>query len=193
MPVTETLHVPAQSPLSWWARKPGGPITPLMSTAAINTAKQNAAARSPPWYTTGSKSWSVAKSQIDIPSAAQSGIVAISAGCNHSVALKYTGQVIAWGDDTFHQTEVPTAARSGITVISAGCEHTLALTNRGRIVAWGDDSVGQTDVPSLPSGYRWFAIALRKDPENTSIKDDLSKLWGEMTQPERQLAIKLTQ
>ncbi len=100
-----------------------------------------------------------ASHQIDIPTAAQSGIVAISAGCNHSVALKYTGQVIAWGDDTFHQTDVPTAARSGVTVISAGCQHTLALTGKGRVVAWGDDSVGQTDVPSLPSGGRWFAIA----------------------------------
>jgi hypothetical protein len=54
-------------------------------------------------------------------------------------------------------------------------------------------SAGLCTPRDLPTAYRWFAIALRKDPENTSIKDDLSKLWGEMTQPERQLAIKLTQ
>ena len=45
----------------------------------------------------------------------------------------------------------------------------------------------------LPTAYRWFALALRKDPENTAVQADLQKLWGEMTQPERQLAIKLTQ
>jgi len=36
-------------------------------------------------------------------------------------------------------------------------------------------------------------MALRKDPDNTALHSDLTKLWGEMTQPERQLAIKMTQ
>jgi hypothetical protein len=36
-------------------------------------------------------------------------------------------------------------------------------------------------------------MALRKDPESQSAQADLQKLWGEMTQPERQLAIKLSQ
>lgn len=45
----------------------------------------------------------------------------------------------------------------------------------------------------LPTAYRWFALALRKDPDNQSVQTDLQKLWGEMTQPERQLAIKLSQ
>ena len=39
----------------------------------------------------------------------------------------------------------------------------------------------------------WFALALRKDPANQAVQGDLQKLWGEMTQPERQLAIRLTQ
>ena len=36
-------------------------------------------------------------------------------------------------------------------------------------------------------------MALRKDPGNQSVNADLQKLWGEMTQPERQLAIRLSQ
>jgi hypothetical protein len=36
-------------------------------------------------------------------------------------------------------------------------------------------------------------MALRKDPDNQPVQADLQKLWGEMTQPERQLAIKLSQ
>jgi len=54
-------------------------------------------------------------------------------------------------------------------------------------------SAGLCAPRDLPTAYRWFAIALRKDPGNTSVQADLTKLWGEMTQPERQLAIKLTQ
>ena len=54
-------------------------------------------------------------------------------------------------------------------------------------------SAGLCAPHDLPTAYRWFALALRKDPENTSVQADLQKLWGEMTQPERQLAIKLTQ
>ena len=54
-------------------------------------------------------------------------------------------------------------------------------------------SAGLCTPHDLPTAYRWFAMALRKDPENQAIQTDLKKLWGEMTQPERQLAIKLTQ
>jgi len=54
-------------------------------------------------------------------------------------------------------------------------------------------SAGLCTPRDLPTAYRWFAQALHKDPENESIQRDLQKLWGEMTQPERQLAIKLSQ
>lgn len=54
-------------------------------------------------------------------------------------------------------------------------------------------SAGLCTPHDLPTAYRWFALALRKDPENDAVQNDLQKLWGEMTQPERQLAIKLSQ
>jgi len=54
-------------------------------------------------------------------------------------------------------------------------------------------SAGLCTPRDLPTAYRWFALALRKDPNNESLQADLNKLWGEMTQPERQLAIKLSQ
>jgi len=54
-------------------------------------------------------------------------------------------------------------------------------------------SAGLCAPRDLPTAYRWFAMALRKDPDNQSVQTDLQKLWGEMTQPERQLAIKLSQ
>jgi hypothetical protein len=54
-------------------------------------------------------------------------------------------------------------------------------------------SAGLCTPHDLPTAYRWFAMALRKDPDNQAVQADLQKLWSEMTQPERQLAIKLSQ
>lgn len=54
-------------------------------------------------------------------------------------------------------------------------------------------STGTCTPRDLPTAYRWFALALHKEPDNQALQDDLQKLWGTMTQPERQLAIKLSQ
>jgi zinc-ribbon domain/Sel1 repeat len=54
-------------------------------------------------------------------------------------------------------------------------------------------STGTCTPRDLPTAYRWFALALHKQPENQPLQDDLQKLWSQMTQPERQLAIKLSQ
>jgi hypothetical protein len=54
-------------------------------------------------------------------------------------------------------------------------------------------SAGLCTPHDLPTAYRWFALALRKDPDNQAVQTDLQKLWSEMTPPERQLAIKLSQ
>jgi zinc-ribbon domain len=54
-------------------------------------------------------------------------------------------------------------------------------------------STGTCTPRDLPTAYLWFARALRKQPDNQALQDDLQKLWGQMTQPERQLAIKLSQ
>jgi TPR repeat protein len=45
----------------------------------------------------------------------------------------------------------------------------------------------------LPTAYHWFALALRKQPNDQPLQDNMEKLWGRMTQPERQLAIRLSQ
>jgi TPR repeat protein len=54
-------------------------------------------------------------------------------------------------------------------------------------------STGTCTPRDLPTAYRWFALALHKQPDNQAVQDDLKNLWEKMTQPERQLAIKLSQ
>jgi hypothetical protein len=54
-------------------------------------------------------------------------------------------------------------------------------------------TTGTCTPRDLPTAYRWFAMALHKQPDNQALQDDLQKLWSQMTPPERQLAIKLSQ
>jgi TPR repeat protein len=85
--------------------------------------------------------------------------------------------------------------------VTQDCEHGMRLlkpaaaqANEKAMIEMGAlYSAGLCTPHDLPTAYRWFAMALRKDPESQSAQADLQKLWGEMTQPERQLAIKLSQ
>ena len=88
-------------------------------------------------------------------------IIAVSAGSNHSVALKGDGTVWAWGLDNNGQlgnghpmggvnTTYAAMAKwsysyglEDIIAISAGNGHTLALKNDGTVWAWGNDTSGQ--------------------------------------------------
>jgi TPR repeat protein len=63
--------------------------------------------------------------------------------------------------------------------------HAKARSTMGTMYATGHC------VPrDLPSSYRWFALALRADPNNAILEKDLSAVWNQMTPPERQLATK---
>ncbi len=54
-------------------------------------------------------------------------------------------------------------------------------------------STGTCTPRDLPTAYRWFVLALHKEPDNQTLQNDLQKLWNQMTQPERQSAIELSQ
>ena len=89
--------------------------------------------------------------QTTVPLAAQGGIVAVAGGGYSSLALTAGGKVVAWGDDSWHETDVP-AGLSGVTAIAAGGFHSLALKSDGTMVAWGENKYGQAAVPVGLSG-----------------------------------------
>ncbi|WP_168118619.1 S-layer homology domain-containing protein [Paenibacillus sp. HB172176] len=110
------------------------------------------------------------KNQLDVPEAAQSGVVSIAAGSYHSLALKADGSVVAWGNNDYGQTTLPAAAQSGVVAIAAGKNHSLALKADGSVVAWGLNTNGQSTVPAeaqsdvtaIAGGYL-HSLALKAD------------------------------
>ena len=85
--------------------------------------------------------------------------------------------------------------------VSQDCDHGLRLlkpaaeqSNAKAMISLGAlYSTGTCTPRDLPTAYRWFALALHQEPDNQALQDDLQRLWSQMTQPERQLAIKLSQ
>src|SRR4051794_34884668 len=84
---------------------------------------------------------------------ALSGVVAIAAGCHHSLALKSDGTVWAWGYNSFGQlgdatntnrfTPVRVSGVDQVKVIAGGWWYSLAGKSDGTARAWGDNSGGQ--------------------------------------------------
>jgi alpha-tubulin suppressor-like RCC1 family protein len=103
------------------------------------------------------------------------GVIAISAGENHTVALQADGTVVAWGANGAGQSNVPENLAE-VTAIAAGADHTVALLVDGTVVAWGDDSSGQSSVPEGLSNVT--AIAAGGVHSVALIDDGTVVAWG---------------
>src|SRR5207237_979099 len=85
-----------------------------------------------------------------------SGMIAIAAGSQHSLALKSDGTVFAWGanfssqlgDGTTNSRNTPVQVSglgpgSGVIVTAAGSQHSLVLKFDGTVLSWGGGFNGQ--------------------------------------------------
>lgn len=71
-------------------------------------------------------------------------IIALSASCNHTVALNSNGTVVAVGNNDFGQCNVQ--KWEGIIAVSAGDGFTVGLKSDKTVVAVGDNKCGQCNV-----------------------------------------------
>lgn len=84
------------------------------------------------------------------------GVVALSAGRNHSLALKDNGTVWTWGDNTYGQlghinqekSRIPKKIHGlqHIVAIEAGYNHSMALSKDGTVWTWGKNINGQLGI-----------------------------------------------
>lgn len=103
------------------------------------------------------------------------GVIAISSGLYHSLALGADGSVAAWGDNSSEQTDVPDTLAPTL-IISAGGFHNLALETDGTISAWGRDDEGQCSGPNGLSGVINVATG---DYHSLALLEDGTVLgWG---------------
>lgn len=67
----------------------------------------------------------------------ESGVVDVAAGHGFVLALKESGQVVAWPHD-YSAVQVPEEARAGVSAIAASQDHGYAVKH-GQLIAWGKD------------------------------------------------------
>jgi len=108
-----------------------------------------------------------------------SGVVAISAGAFHSLAVRADGHVVAWGcrGRDGGQCGVP-ADLSGVTAVAAGTFHSLALRRDGTVVAWGCGSFDGGEC-SVPSGLSDVTAVAAGEFQSLALKRDGTVVaWG---------------
>jgi hypothetical protein len=93
------------------------------------------------------------------------GIVAVAAGPQHSLALTSSGRVVGWGSKYLGQSEAPVGL-SNVVAITAGNFRSLALKMDGTLAAWGLDGnfvpVDLDNVVAIASSFD-HRLALRAD------------------------------
>lgn len=74
------------------------------------------------------------------------GVIAVSAGWNHALALTESGSVLGWGHNDDQKATVPQGLETAVAV-AAGTNHSLVVTSDGAVVGWGSNKDGQLEVP----------------------------------------------
>ena len=116
--------------------------------------------------------WGDTAYEKTIPPPGLTGLKAISAGNNHTCAIKADGGLSCWGK-TF--TSTPTPAITGFTEVQSGFDYSCGQLTSGKLMCWGDRPPTVNEnlvVNGFTSGYAHTCAWI----ENTSEKT--LSCWG---------------
>jgi hypothetical protein len=135
-------------------------------------------------------SWGPGFDQSIVP-AGLTGVTAIAANGEYSLALKSNGTVVVWGREDFSELPKAPEGLTGVTAIAAGWEHCLARTSDGTVVAWGGDNTsGETTVPAGLTGVT--AVAAGRSHSLALKSDGTVVAWGRNTEGQTAVPAGLT-
>jgi len=97
---------------------------------------------------------------------------------------------VAMGERYLYGRGVPQDCARGLRYVKPAADQAnpKAMITMGALYA-----TGHCLSKDLPTAYRFFALALRKDPENGPLKQNAQMVWTQMTDAEKQQAIRMTQ
>ena len=112
--------------------------------------------------------------ELNVPPSLE-GVVAMSAGGYHSMALTAAGTVSCWGYADSGATTPPASLTNAIA-ICGGLEHSTALRRDGTVVCWGDNSFNQAPATLGLSGV--VAVSARFNHGLALKADGTVSGWG---------------
>ncbi len=83
--------------------------------------------------------------KLGVTGTAEAEFASVSAGWDHTCALRRDGSVECWGDNTEYQSTPPYGE---FVSVSAGSDYTCGVRRDGSVECWGDDEDGQSTPPS---------------------------------------------
>lgn len=95
----------------------------------------------------------------------------VSAGWNHTVALRHDGNLLSWGNNQFAQLGIfdedvkmkfnskpsivePLLPQVKISFVSCGLRHTIAISDNGLAFSWGENRHGQCGINGIKRIYK---------------------------------------
>ncbi|PIE18276.1 MAG: hypothetical protein CSA66_04900 [Proteobacteria bacterium] len=117
--------------------------------------------------------------------------VQLDVGSSHSCAVRRTGQVRCWGDNTYGQlgnnstdsstTPVAVSGISNAVKVGVGANHSCALLADGRVMCWGRDEQAQLGNGVSVEGDQLVPVAVTSDVDGTTALSgavDLAVGWN---------------
>ncbi len=104
------------------------------------------------------------------------GVVAVAAGYQHSIALTKQGTAVGWGDNSYGQSN-GLYGLTGVVGIAASGFNNMVLQDNGQVSCFGDNYFGQANVPTGLTGV--VAVAAGWQHSMALKNNGVVVCWGD--------------